>query len=141
MWGHAWWQSQEGLCSEAQERYLVWGGGGGETQGERLPGEAASPVVADMLPLLWECSHYAGVLPAYSPVLGLQLLVPALMAQVLEGVPTLGQDRLLLGLGLLFCQLSLGLAPCLKFPERFLGKGEHGGSSVCRCMRAHWSFL
>lgn len=30
-WGHAWWQSQEELCSEAQERYLAWGGGGGET--------------------------------------------------------------------------------------------------------------
>lgn len=130
MRGHAWWQSQEGLCSEAQERYLVWGGGGGETQGERQPHQ------------LWQtCSHYSGVLPAYSPVLGLQLLAPALMAQVLEGVPTLGQDRLLLSLGLLFRQLSLGLAPCLKFPERFLGKGEHGGSSVCRCMRAHWSFL
>lgn len=38
MWGHAWWQSQEELCSEAQERYLVWGCGGGGS-GECRPGE------------------------------------------------------------------------------------------------------
>lgn len=58
---------------------------------------------------------------SHSPVLGFQLLAPALMDNVLEGVPTLGQNHVLLGLGLLLSQLCLGLAPCLKFPECFLG--------------------
>lgn len=59
------------------------------------------------------------------------------MAKVLESVPTLGQNQLLLGLGPLFRQLCLGLAPCLKFPECLLGNRawtcQH--PQVCACAR------
>lgn len=61
---------------------------------------------------------------SHSPVLGFQLLALALMEKVSESVPTLGQNHLLLGPGLLLSQLCPGLAPCLKFPECFLGNRE-----------------
>lgn len=81
--------------------------------------------------------------PRPSPFLGLQLLAPALMEKVLESVSTVGQNRLLLGLGFLLSQLCLDLAPCLKFPERFLGSGEHRSYSIRTrvCTRALCSFL
>lgn len=59
-----------------------------------------------------------------SPSLGLQLLAPALTGKMLECIPALGQDHLLLGLGLLLSHSCPGLAPGLKLPQCFLGRGN-----------------
>lgn len=117
----------------------VWREGLGRNGG----GMGWSPIPVPQAPSsrgrLRERQHH----PRPSPLLGLQLLAPALMEKVLESVSTMGQNRLLLGLGFLLSQLCLDLAPCLKFPERFLGNREHRSYSIRTrvCTRAHRSFL
>lgn len=82
------------------------------------------------------CGEHPGAASA-SPVLGFQLLIPALVEKVLESVPPLGQNLRLLHLGPLLSQCCLGLAPSLKFPQRFLGTENTEYAALVHCARAY----
>lgn len=83
------------------------------------------------------CAHIQASVSQLSPLLGFQLLVPALMNKVLECVTTLGQDYLLLRKGLLLSQLCPALAPGLELLQCFLETGNSRVTIPENAMHTH----
>lgn len=108
-----------------------WLGGGAREGGQgaeagqgwpRKPGPGAVPgtLSQEVGACGYTVRQWPGPRGLCAPFLGLQLLSPALVAKVPEGVATLGQHCLLLGLDPARLQLRLGLAPRVELAQRFL---------------------